>query len=191
MARTPSTMLKLGTQAPEFSLLEPASGSQVSLNNFKDSPVLIVFSCNHCPYVLHIIDSFVSMANSYLDKGLSTVWINANDVEHYPDDSPEKMVQLVRDHGFKFPYLYDQTQQVAQAYQAACTPDFFLFDSAHRLIYRGQYDASRPGNNEPVTGHNLKLAIDALLAGNPVTEDQLPSLGCNVKWKAGNEPDYV
>ena len=191
MARTPSTMLKLGTQAPEFSLLEPASGSQVSLNNFKDSPVLIVFSCNHCPYVLHIIDSFVSMANSYLDKGLSTVWINANDVEHYPDDSPEKMVQLVRDHGFKFPYLYDQTQQVAQAYQAACTPDFFLFDSAHRLVYRGQYDASRPGNNEPVTGHDLKLAIDALLAGNPVTEDQLPSLGCNVKWKAGNEPDYV
>ena len=191
MARTPSTMLKLGTQAPEFSLLEPASGSQVSLNNFKDSPVLIVFSCNHCPYVLHIIDSFVSMANSYLDKGLSTVWINANDVEHYPDDSPEKMVQLVRDHGFKFPYLYDQTQQVAQAYQAACTPDFFLFDSTHRLVYRGQYDASRPGNNEPVTGHDLKLAIDALLAGNPVTEDQLPSLGCNVKWKAGNEPDYV
>ena len=191
MARTPSTMLKLGTQAPEFSLLEPASGSQVSLNNFKDSPVLIVFSCNHCPYVLHIIDSFVSMANSYLDKGLSTVWINANDVEHYPDDSPEKMVQLVRDHGFKFPYVYDQTQQVAQAFQAACTPDFFLFDSAHRLVYRGQYDASRPGNNEPVTGHDLKLAIDALLAGNPVTEDQLPSLGCNVKWKAGNEPDYV
>ena len=191
MARTPSTMLKLGTQAPEFSLLEPASGSQVSLNNFKDSPVLIVFSCNHCPYVLHIIDSFVSMANSYLDKGLSTVWINANDVEHYPDDSPEKMVHLVRDHRFKFPYLYDQTQQVAQAYQAACTPDFFLFDSTHRLVYRGQYDASRPGNNEPVTGHDLKLAIDALLAGNPVTEDQLPSLGCNVKWKAGNEPDYV
>ena len=191
MARTPSTMLKLGTQAPEFSLLEPASGSQVSLDYFKDSPLLVVFSCNHCPYVLHIIDSFVSMANSYLDKGLSTVWINANDVEHYPDDSPEKMVQLVRDHGFKFPYLYDQTQQVAQAYQAACTPDFFLFDSTHRLVYRGQYDASRPGNNEPVTGHDLKLAIDALLAGNPVTEDQLPSLGCNVKWKAGNEPDYV
>ena len=191
MARTPSTMLKLGTQAPEFTLLEPASGSQVSLDDFKDSPLLIVFSCNHCPYVLHIIDSFVSMANSYLDKGLSTVWINANDVEHYPDDSPEKMVQLVRDHGFKFPYVYDQTQQVAQAFQAACTPDFFLFDSAHRLVYRGQYDASRPGNNEPVTGHDLKLAIDALLAGNPVTEDQLPSLGCNVKWKAGNEPDYV
>lgn len=190
MARTPSTMLKLGTQAPEFTLLEPVSGSQVSLNDFKDSPLLVVFACNHCPYVLHIIDSFVSMANSYLSRGLSTVWINANDVEHYPDDSPEKMVNLVQDYGFKFPYLYDQTQQVAQSYQAACTPDLFLFDATHRLVYRGQYDASRPGNNEPVSGYDLKLAIDALLAGTPVNEDQVPSLGCNVKWKAGNEPGY-
>lgn len=190
MARTPSTMLKLGTQAPGFSLLEPLSNSIRSLSEFENQPVLIVFSCNHCPYVLHIIQSFCDMATHYQAKGLQTIWINSNDVENYSDDSPEKMIQLSNEYNFSFPYLYDETQQMARSYQAACTPDLFLFDAAHKLVYRGQYDSSRPGNEEAVSGDDLKQAIDALLSGRSVSLEQTPSLGCNVKWKVGNEPEY-
>ena len=190
MARTPSTMLKLGTQAPDFSLLEPLTNCVRSLLEFENQPVLIVFSCNHCPYVLHIIQSFCEVAAHYQEKGLQTIWINANDVENFSNDSPEKMIQLSNDYSFSFPYLYDETQQVAKSYQAACTPDLFLFDASHKLVYRGQYDNSRPGNEEPITGHDLKQAINALFSGNTISVDQTPSLGCNVKWKAGNEPEY-
>ncbi len=190
MARTPSTMLELGTPAPDFSLPSPISGDTVSLSDYRGKPLLVVFACNHCPYVLHILDAFADFAREYGSKGLNIVMINANDVANYPDDSPEKMVDLAREHGFDFPYLYDESQQVAQAYQAACTPDFFLFDADHRLYYRGQFDASRPRNDEPVTGADLRAAADALLAGQPAPAEQIPSLGCNIKWKAGNEPSY-
>ncbi len=190
MARTPSTMLDLGTPAPGFSLPEPSSGKTVSLSDYAGKPLLVVFACNHCPYVLHILRAFVDFAREYGEKGLDAVMINANDVANYPDDSPEKMVELAREYGFGFPYLYDESQAVAQAYQAACTPDFFLFDADHRLYYRGQFDGSRPRNDEPVTGADLRAAADALLAGEPAPAEQLPSLGCNIKWKAGNEPGY-
>lgn len=188
MARTPSNMLDLGTPAPEFFLPEPASGKSISLDAFTDKPVLVAFICNHCPYVLHILDEFVSFANSYQEKGLATVAINSNDVENYPDDSPEKMVEIAQAKGFAFPYLYDESQSVAQAYRAACTPDFFLFDQSRKLVYRGQFDASRPRNDDPVTGADMRRACDALLAGEAIPGDQIPSLGCNIKWKAGNEP---
>lgn len=190
MAETPSTMLEIGTPAPPFSLPEPISGKQVSLSDYVDRPLLIVFSCNHCPYVLHIIDSFGEFANAAQHRGLGVVMINSNDVDGYPADSPEKMIDLAKKRGFEFPYLYDETQQVALAYRAACTPDFFLFDTSHRLVYRGQYDASRPGNDVAVSGRDLKAAVDALLAGNPLSQQQIPSVGCNIKWRAGNEPDY-
>lgn len=190
MARTPSTMLELGTQAPDFSLPEPATGQIVSLSDFKDKPILIVFACNHCPFVLHIIESFIDYTRRFHAHGLSVIMINANDVENYPDDSPEKMIELGQQYGFSFPYLYDEDQQVASAYQAACTPDFFLFDQQHQLVYRGQFDGARPGNNIPVTGEDLASATDALLSDEPISAEQQPSLGCNIKWKAGNEPDY-
>ena len=183
MARTPSTMLDLGTQAPDFSLLEPATGNTVSLSDFSDTKgLLVVFMCNHCPYVKHI--------DAELAQGLAVVGINSNDVENYPDDSPEKMVETVKQVSYSFPYLYDETQAVAKAYQAACTPDFFLFDGNMKLVYRGQFDDSRPRNDEPVTGKDLRAAADALLAGRAIEGEQTPSLGCNVKWKPGNEPDY-
>jgi len=190
MARTPSTMLELDTPAPGFSLPSPVSGKTVSLADFAGKPLLVVFACNHCPYVLHILREFVDFAEEYGRKGLGIVMINANDVANYPDDSPEKMIEIAREYGFDFPYLYDESQQTAQAYQAACTPDFFLFDDRHRLYYRGQFDSSRPGNDEPVTGADLRAAADAVLAGQPAPEPQIPSLGCNIKWKPGNEPDY-
>ena len=154
MARTPSTMLQLGTPAPDFTLLEPASGQLIHRSDFANKPLLIIFSCNHCPYVLHILEQFVSFASSFKDKGLATVMINSNDVDNYPADSPEKMIQLSQQYGFTFPYLYDETQQTAHAYQAACTPDLFLFDQQHQLVYRGQFDGSRPANDIPV---NLSL----------------------------------
>ncbi len=190
MAQTPSTMLEIGTPAPDFSLPEPASGKQVSLADFAGKPLLVVFSCNHCPYVLHILESFTEFANAARDRGLGVVMISANDVAGYPDDSPEKMAQLAARMGFAFPYLYDESQQVARAYRAACTPDFFLFDAAHELVYRGQYDGARPGNDLPVTGSDLKAATDALLAGGEISGEQIPSVGCNIKWREGNEPDY-
>ncbi|CAD7851275.1 MAG: Alkyl hydroperoxide reductase and/or thiol-specific antioxidant family (AhpC/TSA) protein [Olavius algarvensis Gamma 3 endosymbiont] len=190
MAETPSTMLGIGTQAPDFSLPEPASGNKLSLADYAGKPLLVVFSCNHCPYVLHILESFTEFANEVQRQGLAVVMISANDITGYPADSPPKMAQLAQAYGFEFPYLYDESQQVARAYRAACTPDFFLFDSAHRLVYRGQYDASRPGNRVAIDGRDMRAAVDAVLAGNAPAGDQIPSVGCNIKWRAGNEPDY-
>ncbi len=190
MARTPSTMLELGTSAPDFNLPWPGQDGLVSLADSAGKPLLVIFSCNHCPYVIHILDSLTAFANDCVDRGVSVVMINANDVDNYADDSPEKMIELAQSHGFRFPYLYDATQQTAIAYQAACTPDFFLFDDSHRLIYRGQYDGARPKNDTPITGTDLKQAVDKLMAGEAQATEQLPSMGCNIKWKAGNEPDY-
>lgn len=190
MARTPSTMLDLGTKAANFSLPEPSTGQTVSLADFEGKPLLVVFSCNHCPFVLHILDSFTAFADEYSEKGLSVAMINANDVAHYPDDSPEKMVDLVNQYNIGFHYLYDESQQVAKAYNAACTPDLYLFDADHKLVYRGQYDGARPGNDIEVTGNDLREAVNALLAGEPISNQQQPSMGCNIKWKAGNEPEY-
>jgi len=188
MARTPSNMINIGTKAPDFKLLEPLTQQHKALSDYANKPLLVVFSCNHCPYVLHILKSFVNYSNDMMAKGLSVVMINANDVDNYADDSPDKMIDLIHQYGFKFSYLYDESQQTALAYQAACTPDFFLFDQQHTLVYRGQFDSSRPGNDEPVTGQDLRQASEALLNGQNMTQNQLPSLGCNVKWKKGNEP---
>lgn len=190
MAKTLSTMLELGTLAPPFSLPDTQDRT-VSLEDFKDArALLVVFMCNHCPYVIHIRDALAALAREYRPRGLAMVGISANDVEKYPDDSPQKMAEEVVTAGYTFPYLYDQDQRVAQAYRAACTPDFFLFDAQRRLVYRGQFDDSRPGNNVPVTGRDLREAIDAVLAHRQVNSDQKPSLGCNIKWKPGNEPAY-
>lgn len=191
MAQTPSTMLELGTPAPDFSLPEPATERTVSLSDFAGKPLLVAFLCNHCPFVLHIKDVFAAFAQEYQERGLAVVAINANDVANYPADAPDKMAQMARESGFMFPYLYDESQQVAQAYRAACTPDFFLFDADHRLVYRGRFDGATPGNDEPVTGMDLRAAADALLEGTPMPQDQRPSIGCNIKWKAGNEPDWA
>ncbi|MCP4186238.1 MAG: thioredoxin family protein [Gammaproteobacteria bacterium] len=190
MSRTPSTMLDIGTVAPEFDLPEPATGNNLALSDLQDQPLLVVFSCNHCPYVIHILESFTVYANDAQKNGLSVVMINANDVDNYPDDSPTKMVELSTQYGFEFPYLYDQSQVVAIAYRAACTPDFFLFNQRHELVYRGQYDSARPGNETPVSGTDLKAATDALLNEQLLPTQQLPSMGCNIKWRAGNEPEY-
>ncbi len=191
MAQTASTMLALGTPAPAFSLPEPATGATVSPARFRDAPVLLViFMCNHCPFVKHIRQGLLQFARDYQSRGLAIVAINANDVANYPNDSPARMVEEVRAFDYPFPYLYDETQAVAKAYHAACTPDFFLFDAGRKLIYRGQFDGSRPGNETPVTGSDLRAAADAALVGGAVPSDQKPSMGCNIKWKAGNEPDY-
>ncbi|PWQ99908.1 thioredoxin family protein [Leucothrix pacifica] len=190
MARTPSTMLALGTKAPDFSLPEPLTGKRVSLNDFEGKPLLVVFTCNHCPYVINLRASFTEFVKSNQAKGLAVVAINSNDVENYPADSPEKMVVESTEHGFTYPYLYDEDQQVAAAYQAACTPDFFLFDSDKSLYYRGQYDDSRPGNGIEATGKDMQEAVDQLLAGHPAPSEQKASLGCGIKWKSGNEPTY-
>lgn len=190
MARTPSTMIDLGTKAPSFSLLEPSTGKQIALSDFKSKPVLIAFICNHCPYVINIRESFIAFAKRYAEKGLVVIAINSNDVANYPDDSPEKMAEQVEQYNFEFPYLYDETQSVAKAYQAACTPDFYLFDGEHKLFYRGQYDSSRLGNDVLVTGEDMEAAVECLLANKTAPEKQLASLGCNIKWKQGNEPVY-
>lgn len=190
MARTPSTMLELGTPAPEFSLPEPATGNAVSLSDFAGKPLVVVFICNHCPFVKLIAEQLAVVGEEFQQKGVGIVAINSNDVANYPDDSPEKMVEFIREYAIHFPYLYDESQAIAKAYQAACTPDFYLFDADHKLVYRGQFDAARPGNDQPVTGADLTDAINALLANLPISEQQTPSLGCNIKWKAGNEPDY-
>ncbi len=190
MARTPSTMLELGTPAPDFCLPDPA-GNRVCRDDFKDkAALLVVFMCNHCPFVKHIRDELANVAREYQLKGVAIVGISSNDVANYPDDSPEKMAREIERAGYTFPYLYDESQEVAKAYHAACTPDFFLFDRDRRLAYRGQFDDARPGNDEPVTGNDLRAAMDAVLEGRAVAEDQKPSIGCNIKWKAGNEPDY-
>ena len=183
MARTPSTMLELGTEAPDFALLNPANGQVVARQDFAGKPLLVAFICNHCPYVILIREAFAQLAKDYQARGVAVVAINANDVANYPDDSPEKMIEAVREHGYSFPYLFDETQTVARAYDAACTPDFYLFDAQHRLYYRGQFDNARPGNDEPVNGADLRHALDAVLAQQPAPEGQKPSLGCNIKWK--------
>jgi len=192
MVRTESTMLALGTTAPDFSLPEPATGKTVSLADFKGAnALLVVFMCNHCPYVKHLNKPLADMIKEYASKGLKAVAINANDVANYPDDSPEKMIDDVKNLGYSFPYLYDETQKTAQAYRAACTPDFFLFDKNMKLAYRGQFDDSRPKNERPLTGNDMRAAIETILAGKTIPEsEQKPSMGCNIKWKAGNEPDY-
>lgn len=190
MAQTPSTMLALGTSAPSFSLPDTTgrlwSLSQEAINR----PVLVMFLCNHCPYVIHIRNALATLTREFQEKGVAIVGINANDVANYPDDSPDKMATEKAQAGYVFPYLFDETQQVAQAYQAACTPDFFLFDREHRLVYRGQFDGSRPKNSQPVTGNDLRAALEAVVANRPQTAQQIPSLGCNIKWKVGNEPQY-
>jgi peroxiredoxin len=189
MAAVHSTMLELGTRAPDFTL-PSATGGKVSPEDFAGAPALLVmFICNHCPFVKHVQSRLVELTRDFRKKGVAVVAINANDWTAYPDDSPEKMAQEAREHGYNFPYLYDESQAAAQAYRAACTPDFFLFDTDRRLVYRGQMDDSRPGNNVPVTGKDLSRAVDALLAGRPVDENQRPSIGCNIKWRKGNEPD--
>jgi peroxiredoxin len=191
MVRTVSTMLELGVQAPDFQLPEPATGRTVSLEDFKEAPaLLVIFMCNHCPYVKHIRGALADFAREYQPKGLAIIGINANDVQNYPDDSPEKMVEEVKSQDYTFPYLYDETQAVAKAYKAACTPDFFLFNKDQKLVYRGQFDDSRPGNNLPVTGKDLRSAVEAVLNGQAISSEQRPSMGCNIKWKPGNEPDY-
>ncbi|HUT94364.1 MAG TPA: thioredoxin family protein [Thermoguttaceae bacterium] len=190
MVKTASTMLPLGTQAPEFSLPE-AEGKTVSLGDFADAPaLLVVFMCNHCPYVKHVADGLAKLAREYQSRGVAVVGINSNDAATYLDDAPDKMAEEVKRRGYTFPYLCDETQQVAVAYRAACTPDFFVFDGRRRLVYRGQMDDSRPESGIAVTGKDLRAALDAVLAGRPVAEDQKASLGCNIKWKAGNEPEY-
>jgi len=188
MARTPSTMRALGSAAPDFRLPEPLSGRQLGLSDFSGQALLLIFTCNHCPFVLHILDELVRVLKPYQAQGLAVLAINANDVTRYPDDAPDKMVQLAQQRGFSFPYLYDETQAVARAYQAACTPDFFLYDAAQQLVYRGQFDDARPGNGVPVTGQDLRAAIEAVLAGRTPVPEQRPSLGCNIKWKPGHEP---
>jgi len=191
MAQTPSTMLELGTPAPGFRLPDTTTGETVSLADYEGRPLLVAFICNHCPFVKHIRDELARFAREYQERGLAVVAISANDVENYPDDSPERMAQVAREAGFSFPYLYDESQEVAKAYHAACTPDFFLFDSDHCLAYRGQFDDARPGNDAPVNGADLRAAADAVLAGHSVSGEQRPSIGCNIKWKPGNEPAYA
>lgn len=190
MARTPSTMLELGTKAPDFSLLDPMTLKQVQLSDFKDQPLLVAFICNHCPYVVLIKEAFAKFAEEYQKKGLKIIAINSNDAENYSDDSPEKMNEDSKSFSYTFPYLYDESQQVALQYQAACTPDFFMFDASHELFYRGQFDDSRPNTDIPVTGKDMINAAKLLLANKPSPDLQKASLGCNIKWKAGNVPDY-
>lgn len=191
MVLTPSTMLALSTPAPEFQLPDAVSGATISLSTFAGNKALLVmFICQHCPFVQHIQPELAKLSQDYTSSGLGIVAISANDVEKHPDDSPEKLKQMAENLGLKFPVCYDETQAVAKAYTAACTPDFFLFDTDRRLAYRGQLDDSRPGNGKPLTGKDLRGAIDRLLAGQLVAPDQTPSIGCNIKWKPGNEPDY-
>ena len=188
---TPSTMLPLGTTAPNFSLPDVTTKKIVSLADYEKSPALLVmFLCNHCPYVKHIRAVLAQLGKEYQDKGVGVVAISSNDVVGYPDDSPEKMVLEAKSAGYTFPYLYDESQSVAKSYKAACTPDFYVFDKQHQLVYRGQIDDSRPANGQPVTGKDLRAALDAVLAGLTVPATQKPSIGCNIKWKAGNEPSY-
>lgn len=191
MARTPSTMLALGTRAPDFSLPD-FDGRQHALQDFAGAPALLVaFVCNHCPFVRHLRREFAAFAREYAPRGLAVVAINPNDLEAYPQDGPDAMRAEAAELGYGFPYLVDATQAVAKAYRAACTPDFFLFDAERRLVYRGQFDDSRPGNGRPVTGADLRAAVEQTLAGGVPGADQLPSLGCSIKWRAGSEPDYA
>lgn len=190
MAKTPSTMLELGTKAPDFTL--PDTDSQlVSRDDFRGKKgLLVMFICNHCPYVVHIAPHMAQLTKEYMAQGIAVVAINSNDAEKYPDDAPDKMKEEKIKRGYAFSYLFDETQKVAHAYHAACTPDLFLFDKNFELQYRGQYDGSRPSNAVSVTGSDLKKAMDALLTDKKPNAEQTPSIGCNIKWRAGNEPSY-
>jgi peroxiredoxin len=191
MSAVNSQMLELGTKAPEFSLKDAISGKTYDLKKFRgNKALLVIFICNHCPYVKLIKESLVEYASDYMPKGVGIVAISSNDVENYPEDGPDKMKEDAEEYGYPFPYLYDETQEVAKAYKAACTPDLFLFDEALELKYRGQFDDARPGNDIEPTGNDLREATDKILADKEVSEDQTPSIGCNIKWKEGNEPDY-
>jgi len=191
MAQTPSTMLSLGTPAPAFTLEDTVSGRTVSLADFAGRPLLVMFICNHCPFVKHVRAELANIGREYGERGVGIVAICSNDAEKHPDDSPAKMRDEARAAGYTFPYLVDAAQDVAKRYRAACTPDFFLFDKQHRLVYRGQLDDSRPSNGIPVTGRDLRAALDAALKGEAPSAEQRPSIGCNIKWKPGNEPDYA
>jgi peroxiredoxin len=190
MVLTPSTMLDLGTTAPDFTLNtadnKPYSLAEQSI----DKGLLVIFMCNHCPYVLHIAARLSDKISDYQQQRIAVVAINSNDSSSYPDDSPEKMITLAESFGFTFPYLVDEKQDIAKIYQAACTPDFFLFNQDKKLVYRGQFDNARPGNKEPISGEDLTSAVNALLAASPVSRMQKASMGCNIKWKPGNEPNY-
>ena len=184
MALTPSKMVPLGTKASDFELPDTVTDQVVTLKDIKsDKATVVMFICNHCPYVKHVREELVSISNEYLKSGISFVAISSNDVEQYPEDSPEKMKEEALAWKYQFPYLYDETQKVARDYNATCTPDFYIFDKDLELAYRGQLDESRPGNDKPLTGKYIREAIESLLAGNPVSEDQMPSVGCNIKWK--------
>jgi peroxiredoxin len=190
MVSVPSTMLALGTPLPDFDLPDPTGKLHGPAEVADAAGVLVAFVCNHCPFVIHIGPTLGKRTRQWMDQGLAVLAINANDIAAYPQDAPEHMPAFAEQNGWSFPYLLDETQQVAHAFRAACTPDLFLFDRERKLAYRGQFDASRPGNNQPVTGDDLDRAVQAVLAGRPVPGDQIPSIGCNIKWKPGNEPDY-
>jgi len=191
MALTPSTMLALDTKAPDFLLTDVVSNAQISLATFTDKKALLVmFICRHCPFVKHIQDELAKLGKDYQSQSLGIVAISTNDANKYPDDAPDKLKDMALELGFTFPFCYDETQEVAKAYTAACTPDFFLFDQNRKLVYRGQLDDSRPSNGVPVTGKDLRAAVDAVLNNQSVSQDQKPSVGCNIKWKPGNAPSY-
>ncbi len=191
MARTPTVRVNLGYQAPDFNLTDVVSGNACSFNDVKGSNgTVVMFLCNHCPFVVHVMDELIRIGNDYSDKGIGFVAISSNDVSTHPDDSPEKMAELAKEKSFPFPYLYDESQETAKVYLAACTPDFSVFDGNAECVYRGQLDDSRPGNNQPVNGKDLRTVLDLLVQGESIPTEQKPSLGCNIKWKAGNEPDY-
>jgi peroxiredoxin len=191
MVKTASTMLALGTAAPEFHLPDVVSGETISLATFSGSKaLLLMFICQHCPFVKHVQSELAKIGHDYGDRPLGIVAISANDVANYPDDSPQKLKQMAQEFNFNFPVCYDESQSVSKSYTAACTPDFFLFDSSSKLVYRGQLDDSRPSNGVPVTGKDLRQAIDAVLQDRAIDFEQKPSIGCNIKWKPGNEPDY-
>jgi peroxiredoxin len=190
MVRTPSTMLPLGTVAPDFDLPNVDGRTMSFADAAGPRGTVVMFICNHCPFVKHVADELARLGRESLSRGIGVVAISSNDVSCHPADSPEQMVREAEDRGYAFPYLYDETQDVAKAYHAACTPDFYLFDASRKLVYRGQFDSSRPGGEVAVTGRDLRAAIDALLAGQPQLAEQIPSLGCNIKWKSGNEPPY-
>ena len=189
MAKTNSYMLPLGTKAPNFILPDTVSGEDISLSNTKGKKgTLIIFMCNHCPYVLHLLDKIIEISTEIKEVGINTVGISSNDIANYPEDHPKLMKKLAEDRDFSFPYLYDETQSIAMSYEAACTPDFYLFDSGLKLVYRGKFDDARPNNEEPISGKDLLKAAKNLIMEIPQNSDQTPSLGCNIKWKKGNEP---
>jgi len=191
MVKTASTMLDLGTKAPNFALPDTVSGKTISLDTFGEKKgLLVMFICQHCPFVQHVQQELARIGQDYMEQGLGIVAISSNSVETHPDDAPEKLKAMAEEQGFNFPFCYDQTQEVAKTYTAACTPDFFLFDSSRALVYRGQLDDSRPGNDQPVNGKDLRAAIEKVLADEPISPEQKPSIGCNIKWAPGNEPPY-